>query len=118
MNEKNGKIIDEYNQKDDHNGMIRCKKCQRWYPQNDPEITDGEILEYLLRVYHLDKKRLIDYLKYEKSREKIKMLIRNFYHEYPMIKYKSLNEQYHAFQTWNDTDIEVSREDFLRILQS
>ena len=66
-------------------------------PYDDCEITDTEILNYLLYKYRLDKHKLIISMKKNRDNEFKVTVMNRFYKENKFIKCKPIKEQYRFF---------------------
>lgn len=74
-------------------------------------ISDGELLNYLLQKYHLNKEVLINsIIKQRENQSKINLL-KDFYNQFKKIGNKSIKEQYHIFKEWNNSNLYVKREE-------
>lgn len=88
------------------------------YPSNhdhneylDGDITDEFLLNYLLRRYNLDKYKLINMIKKNRKNETKHLIIQDFYNLHRDLINKSLDEQYHIFKKWNDSEFYISKTD-------
>ena len=74
-------------------------------------ISDAELLDYLLKKYHLNKDAVIhSIIKQKEYRFKLN-LMHDFYHQFKKIGFKPIKEQYRIFKEWNCNGPYISREE-------
>lgn len=82
--------------------------------QIDMDITDSDILNFILLKYKLNKLKIINMIKKLKEKEIKNKIIKIFYKKHD-IYHKSIHEQYIIFLKWlNKTNykIEISKDDY------
>lgn len=76
-----------------------------------PNVSDTELLEYLLQKYHLNKEAVIHSIIKQKEHRFKMNLLKDFYHQFHKIVYRPIKEQYHVFKEWNYHGPYISREE-------
>lgn len=75
-------------------------------------INDSYILDYLLKKYKLDKRKLVLMLQKKRDNEYKLSIIDEFYNCHENITYRPICEQYKLFKNWNDSEIDITMDEF------
>lgn len=101
------------------NGCNLCHQHPRYHMNNAPcehandKISDTQLLEYLMKIYKLDRSRLIAIFLRSQKNDIRNEILDNFYQDnFEFVKKRtSIDKQYFFFEKWNNSGIFITKEE-------
>lgn len=112
-NEIGNKLIEKCSFSSETNNISCCENynfCQ--FNDCNHQITNDDLLDFVLRKYKIDKNKLIHSLIRIREQEHKMCVFHNFYKYNECLISKSLKEQYKVFKKWYCGCIPIEKEDF------